>query len=250
MKINFYTILCFAVFPFIANAQQLKINEVMASNTATLASDLGNFGDWVELYNLTNADIDLSGLYFTDDITIPTKYQFPIGSANVILPPNGFKLIWADDSAQALHANFKLSGTTGETIAIFAADGITLIDSVSFGAQTTDVSYGRSSDGAANWTLFNTSTPNASNNPTSIDNNLQTYTTSKIYPNPTNERFFVSGNNVDCIKVIDISGKICMTMQANKLTNQEINISNLQEGIYLIQIIANNNVSFEKLIKQ
>jgi hypothetical protein len=249
MKINFYTILCFAVFPFIANAQQLKINEVMASNTATLASDLGNFGDWVELYNLTNADIDLSGLYFTDDITIPTKYQFPTGLSTTIVPANGFKLVWADDSAQALHANFKLSGTTGETIAIFAADGITLIDSISFGTQTTDVSFGRTTDGGASWTTFTVPTPGASNDPTTLQNNIAPVGQISVYPNPSNDVINVAGSKWQFLQIIDITGKIMMSVPSINSGQQAINISNLEKGVYLLQLSNNNTIYNKHLIK-
>ena len=248
MKINFYTILCFAVFPFIANAQQLKINEVMASNTATLASDLGNFGDWVELYNPTNNAIDLAGLYFTDDIATPTKYQFPTGSSTTVVPANGFKLVWADDSAQLLHANFKLS-SAGETIAFFAADGITLIDSISFGVQTTDVSYGRTTDGGTAWTTFTTSTPEASNDPTTLQNNIAASNSISIYPNPANENIFVKGSNWNSLQLIDITGKVLIVEPSNNLSEQVINISSLDKGVYLLQVLTKQTIYGQRLIK-
>jgi hypothetical protein len=248
MKINLYTILCLALFPFISNAQQLKINEVMASNTATLASDLGNFGDWVELYNPTNNAIDLAGLYFTDDIATPTKYQFPTGSSTTIVPANGFKLVWADDSAQLLHANFKLS-SAGETIAFFSADGITLIDSISFGVQTTDVSYGRTTDGGTVWTTFTTPTPEASNDPTTLQNNLAAAHSISIFPNPASEAIYVVGTNWNFVQIIDITGKIILAEPASNLNQHTINISSLNKGLYLLQVVSKNTIYSERLIK-
>jgi hypothetical protein len=248
MKVNFYTILCLAVLPFMANAQQLKINEIMASNTATIASDLGNFGDWVEVYNPTNNAIDLAGLYFTDDIATPTKYQFPNGSATTIVPANGFKLVWADDSAQLLHANFKLS-TAGETIAFFAADGITLIDSISTGVQTTDISYGRTTDGGAAWTTFTTPTPEASNGPTTLQNNLSAVNTIAIFPNPAQENINVLGTNWNSIQIIDITGKIVLSTSSNHVNQEMIDIQSIDKGVYLVQIIANKTVYNKRLIK-
>jgi hypothetical protein len=248
MKINFYTILCIALFPLISNAQQLKINEVLASNTAINVSDLGNFGDWVELYNPTNNAIDLAGLYFTDDMATPTKYQFPTGSSTTIVPANGFKLVWADDSAQLLHANFKLS-SAGETIAFFAADGITLIDSISFGVQTTDVSFGRTTDGGAAWTTFTTPTPEASNDPTTLQNNIAASNSISIYPNPANEAIYVVGTNWNFVQIIDITGKIILTEPAYNFSQQGINISNLNKGVYLLQVLSNNTIYNERLVK-
>jgi hypothetical protein len=248
MKINFYTILCLALFPFMANAQQLKINEIMASNTATLASDLGNFGDWVEVYNPTNNAIDLAGLYFTDDIATPTKYQFPSGSATTVVPANGFKLVWADDSAQLLHANFKLS-SAGETIAFFAADGVTLLDSITFGAQTTDISYGRTTDGGAAWTTFTTPTPEASNDPTTLQNNLSAENNIAIFPNPAQENINVLGTSWNSIQIIDITGKIVLSTSSNHVNQEMIDIQSIDKGVYLVQIIANKTVYTKRLIK-
>lgn len=249
MKINFYTILCLLIFPFLTNAQQLKINEVMASNTATLASDLGNFGDWVELYNPTGSNIDLSGLYFTDDISLPTKYQFPIGGINAILPANGFKLIWADDSAQALHANFKLSGTTGETIAIFAADGITLLDSISFGAQATDISFGRSSDGGNIWTTFTTPTPEASNDPTTLQKTLQLNSYFQIFPNPTESNFSILNMNWESLIIFDLNGKLTVRYNNHFANNNNFEIGHLPAGSYCIQLLSEGKIYTGKLVK-
>lgn len=248
MKINFYTILCLAVLPFMANAQQLKINEIMASNSATLASDLGNYGDWVEVYNPTINAIDLAGLYFTDDIATPTKYQFPTGSSTTIVPANGFKLVWADDSAQLLHANFKLS-SAGETIAFFAADGITLIDSITFGAQTTDISFGRATDGGATWTTFNTPTPEASNDPTTLQNNLSNENKISIYPNPSNNNITIMGSNWSSVQIFDLNGKIVLSAKGNNLNQQIINIASLDNGVYFLQVLDNKNSYQKKLIK-
>jgi len=47
-----------------------------------------------------------------------------------------------------LHVNFKLD-VSGGSIALFAPDGLTLIDSITYGQQTSDVSQGRFADGAS-----------------------------------------------------------------------------------------------------
>jgi hypothetical protein len=248
MKRNIYTLLLIAIIPFAANAQQLKINEIMASNATNLASELGNFGDWIELYNPTTNNIDLTGLYITDDITMPTKYQFPVGTSNAIIAPNGFKLIWADDSSQALHTNFKLS-SAGETIAIFAADGTTLLDSISYGAQTTDISFGRTTDGGNIWATFTSPTPDASNDPTTLNNEINNTNSILIYPNPANEEIYVVGKNWNLVQVIDITGKIILSETTNYLSQQVINISNLNKGVYLLQVVTNSVIYNERLIK-
>ena len=62
-----------------------------------------------------------------------------------------------------MHVKLKLSGS-GEQIGLFAPNGTTVIDSLTFGEQTTDVSYGRYPDGSDNWQTFTTPTPGTSNN--------------------------------------------------------------------------------------
>jgi hypothetical protein len=125
------------------------INEWMASNTHTLANPAdGKYADWFELYNPNELAVDLTGYSLTDDLADKTKWMIPSGTRVVA---GGFLLVRADgDNAPnpgggMLHANFKL-GQAGETIGLFAPDG-GLVDSVSFGPQTADVSQGRWPDG-------------------------------------------------------------------------------------------------------
>lgn len=87
-------------------------------------------------------------------------------SASVTIGPGEHLLFWADnDEIQGpTHTNFKLS-KAGEEIGFFDTDGVTLIDSITFGAQSEDVSYGRQFDGNGTWISFGsgTATPGASN---------------------------------------------------------------------------------------
>lgn len=152
-------------------AQQLYINEVMASNTRTLADASGSYEDWFEVYNPNPTPVDLAGYYLTDNLANPTKYRLPTGSAQTIIPANGFLLLWASEELARgpQHVNFKLSAD-GESIGLYRPDGITVVDQVTFGPQRTDISWGRQPDGSANWLFFqrtssvNNTSPGASNN--------------------------------------------------------------------------------------
>jgi hypothetical protein len=120
------------------------INEVMASNTSTLADPQGEFDDWIELRNLTGQAVDLTGRYLSDEPNNPRKWPFPAGT---FVPANGYLLVWADEDGLApvgLHANFKLSAT-GETIYLADTDAKfnAVLDTVAFGAQQADLSFGR-----------------------------------------------------------------------------------------------------------
>lgn len=145
-----------------AAAQTVVINEVLASNATTLADpDTRAFGDWIELYNASSATVDLGGSYLTDAFSRPTKWRIPDGTT---LAPGAFLVVWADDgntAGTALHANFKLSGD-GEAVGLFSATGAVL-DTLTFGPQATDVSYGRQPDGGTARAFFAAPTPGAPN---------------------------------------------------------------------------------------
>ena len=137
------------------------INEIMAANvSACLAPDYSGFPDWIELYNTGAESVDLSGLYLTDNLSDPTKWPIPPGT---VIEPDGFLLVWADEKAQNLHASFKLS-REGEAVGLFSPDG-SLVDSLEFDAQLSDVSLGRWPDGSDNWLYFGQPSPNGSNTP-------------------------------------------------------------------------------------
>jgi len=61
-----------------------------------------------------------------------------------------------------LHTSFKLS-SGGEDITLTESDGRTVVDELTYEAQTTDVSMGRLPDGSDTWQSFTTPTPGESN---------------------------------------------------------------------------------------
>jgi len=142
----------------------LFINEFMAENDTTIQDPDGTgYPDWIEIFNAGSSTIDLGGLYMTDDLSDPTQWQIPLG---VSIEANGHLLIWADnDEPQGdTHSNFKLSAD-GEEIGLYDSDGVSEIDSIVFGAQYADVSYGRYPDGADSWDYMATATPGSANGP-------------------------------------------------------------------------------------
>jgi spore coat protein CotH len=145
----------------------LVINEFMADNAATIAGPDGNSPDWIELYNGGNESVNLGGMYLTDDLNDPMAWQFP---NDTIIEAEGFLLIWADNASvsDGLHCGFGLRAN-GESIALFASDGTTLIDSITYTKQLQDVSYGRLPDGSENWEHLLSATPGWGNNKRQYD---------------------------------------------------------------------------------
>jgi len=166
---------CLFVFVFLSTlvtapswAQSgLCINEVMAANSRAAADPQGQYDDWVELYNGSDAAIDVAGLYLTNAPSTPTKWQIPSDiPGQTTIPARGYLIIWLDNDTidQGLHANFNLDASEDE-IALFDATGETEIDTVAFEDQIGNLSYGRSPDGSGPWKYLVEPSPGGANGP-------------------------------------------------------------------------------------
>lgn len=139
------------VFVNFAVAQSsIVMNEIYSRGTTTDP-------DWIELYNKSNAAIDISG-YKIYDVGGQggTKAKKPIPSGTTI-PAYGFYVVVTDDGAADA---FGLS-SSGEKVWLEDAAG-TIIDTVTFAGHTATQSYARVPDGGT-WQISNTLTRGASN---------------------------------------------------------------------------------------
>lgn len=161
----------------------VKINEFLADNTA-FPDTTGEFDDYLELYNSSGQPVTLTGMYLTDNRTALTKWRFE--QPGLVLQPNSFLLVWCDEDLTdpGIHTNFKLS-KSGEEIFLTAPDGVTVLDSIVFGPQTTNVSFGRLPDGGNEWFSI-PPTPGYTNVPVSVENEPLPvgYALGSNYPNP------------------------------------------------------------------
>lgn len=229
-----------------AFGQTLKINEFMASNVASITDEAMEHDDWFEIFNSGTSDIDLGGYYLTDNATDLTKYQFPIGNPNTIIHPGGHLIVWADDSTEqgVLHTNFKLA-KSGEFIGLLTPDSV-YIDSISFGAQLDDKSFGRSSDGASSWIQFNSPTPGSPNMVLSVaDLNLNEQNV-VVYPNPADDFIVVKSNEkITLIEVVDVKGISVLQTSSNT-----IDLTNIDKGVYFVRVYNGDGFENVKFIKK
>ena len=133
----------------VVKGSPIVINELMASNTKSLADPQGHYEDWLELHNLSDTTVNLTGMYLTDKIDNLKKWAFP---ADTTIPAHGYLLVWLDEDGKAeagLHANFKLS-RNGETVMLVDTDtrGNQVLDTVAFEKQEKDVALGRWPNGS------------------------------------------------------------------------------------------------------
>ncbi len=149
----------------------LRINEVMVLNDSSVVDDYGCHRAWIEIFNSNFAPIDIAKVYITDDLSNPTKYAIPLGDKATVIKKRQMAVFWADQEPEkgTFHTNLRLIPGQENFIAIFDADGKTLIDSVTVPASLlANQSYARSSDGFGEWGVRKNSkgsfvTPNANN---------------------------------------------------------------------------------------
>ncbi len=146
----------------------ITVNEFMADNLSTIADGEGAFEDWIELVNLSNVEVDAGGLFLSDDPENPDQWKIPNGTT---IPARGYLLIWADNDSgdPGLHTNFKLS-KGGEFLGLYSSTptGNVPLDTLSFGAQITDVSFARSADGLGEFASDLSPTPESYNGGTGL----------------------------------------------------------------------------------
>lgn len=151
-------------------AAPLRINEVDAVGDVYI-NDYGKKTDWVELYNTTDHDISLAGLYFSDNPSNPQKYQFEEG----VVPAHGTQIIWCDKKTAVteLHAPFKLTNADGAAVCIQAADG-SWADQLEYMTHDKWQSFARYPDGGNMATITGQPTINKSNKLGMLDFNALT----------------------------------------------------------------------------
>ena len=214
----------------------LLINEFVASNDLSYPGPQGDYPDWIEIYNVSSEDVDLSGYYMADDLTdLVARYQIPGTYPDSVTVPAGGHIVFNANKGEAtsvMNLNFKLSAG-GEQIGLWSPDQ-SVIDTLTYGEQTTDISYGRVVDGSDEWVFFSTSTPWLPNEQgvvvSVISYSNVDFIPLLVYPNP------VIGSEVNFNKMVNI--------QVYNLAGQRLfvdnnvsrlNVDQFDSGLYLIQ---------------
>ncbi|MCD7773176.1 MAG: CotH kinase family protein [Ruminococcus sp.] len=178
MKKKILSLFCIAAFgasmlsvlPAIAydTADGVVINEVCTgndgenSNLTDVVDSKGKYCDWIELYNPQDYEVDLTGLYITDDDTDLTQAQIPGGTK---IAANGYLVIYCgkniveSDYPDIVAAKFGLSAS-GETLIL--SDGTNAIDTFVVPEIATDMTYSRVPSGGEDM-YVTYPTPNAAN---------------------------------------------------------------------------------------
>ena len=215
------------------------INEFMAANdsTSNITDQDGDTDDWIELFNNTSEDLDLSDVYLSDDADEPLLWRFPAGTT---LEAGGFLIVWADkdDDQAGLHADFKL-GRDGESIYLSNQDR-TVVDSVNFSFQETNVSLSRAPNGAGDFLAQHT-TFGVNNDTPAATTNLARQLGANLFPNPAGD---VINLELDGTKQRDLSvtvyafdGRRVLPDTPVRRGRATLDLSSLRPGMYLAVLI-------------
>ncbi|MDP5105359.1 MAG: CotH kinase family protein [Polaribacter sp.] len=188
------------------NIGDLVVNEILASNDSGNTDEEGQYEDWVELYNTTSATLSLDNLYLSDSEDDKLIYQFPAGT---VLAAHSYLIVWCDkDEEQGdFHADFKLSAG-GESVILSYADG-TILENITFGAQTTDMSYARSPNGTGNF-VIQTPTFGIDNDTVLSTETIESDLNVNFYPNPIQSTLHIKSSvtPIQSLKVSSILGQV------------------------------------------
>ncbi len=147
------------------NAAPVVINEISAANSIYV-NEFFKKKDWIELYNTTAEDIDLAGMFLSDNENNPGKYVITGGndSVSTIIPAYGYKVIWCDnmEPTSQLHARFKLSNEDGQRVVLTGSD-MTWADTLIYCTHDGTETVGRFPDGSEKVYLMTRPTISTSN---------------------------------------------------------------------------------------
>lgn len=207
------------------------INEVMSANTNSVADQDDEYDDWIELFNTTNATIDLSRWILTDNPDNLDKYRIPRGTT---IAANGYLIVWADEDGkqQGLHANFKLSAS-GEPLILLDSIG-QMVDSVEIPALQDDVAYARQPNGIGSF-VTQAHSFNKNNDGTTALEFSENKDVLRVYPNPSKAEVNLSWNGKpgQNLRIYNTLGQLVHSCSLN--SSLQIDISQWFPGTYFLK---------------
>ena len=151
---------------FAQGAKNIKINEVLTNNTASLQDEFGQHLPWVELVNTSFSTYNIRGMYITTDRSVLNpSLSAPQRIAKMQVIPNGdsrtqmsgrnhlILFLHSNPAKGAMHFATKAVARQPLWFALYDGNGIDLIDSVSVPVLAEDKSYARIKDGELKWDI-------------------------------------------------------------------------------------------------
>jgi hypothetical protein len=247
---------CMELTAYFKDAKPIKhlyFNEVAASNK-TYPDNRGDYDDWIEIYNAGIENVNLSRINM--EIKGKKNITWNLGSQEeMLLRPGSFAVFWADDEIVQgpTHLPFKLSGE-GEVIKLVQPVGSSknILDSIRLTSKDPGFTLGRFPDGNSNWVYMSAITPGLRNvyqsNSTQVVDMADDLL---VYPNPASEYVYIQIENDNFKEYqVDLIGNDGRVIKSLKSSNpqEKIDISGLNDGLYLLKVSNGNNQIFKKII--
>ncbi len=145
-------------------ARNIKINEVMTNNTASIVDEYGRYNPWIELSNIAYSSYNVRGMYVTTDrrvlnkkLSVPERIKLmsviPSGDERTLMSAREHLLLYLNSKPAegTIHLSAVIKPNKPVWIALYDGNAVDIIDSVTVPAIGTNLSYARIKDGSAKW---------------------------------------------------------------------------------------------------
>lgn len=218
----------------------LVINEFVAYSDEQSGVQEPNGGtpDWIELYNNSDQAIEINErFYLSDDKDFLKKWYFPTATS---IPANGYVTLWADKDIhqEGIHSNFKIEKNGGDLFLVY--EDLTILDQVNYPQQELNQAFARIPNGTGQFVIQDHTFASDNEVPLFVDSEFSA-TDLRLYPNPSNSRFWIESKfPIEQLEIYNSIGQL-----QSQLTDPvfPIDISNLQSGLYFAKTILDNDRS-------
>jgi hypothetical protein len=228
----------------------IVINEFNATRSGA-QDEFGETEDWIELFNAGTEEVNLDGLYLTDNFSNKTKFRITESIAGeMVLAPGAYKVFFADEQIEqgSSHLNFKLSAD-GEQIGLYYEEGKSLLmyDTTLFGLQKEDYSLARIPNGSGPFKETIAMTPGSEN---IFKEN--TPLTIGVYPNPIDRYLtIVSEEEISAVAIYDLMGKLVQQFNIQSPAKSfDLDAGEFSPGLYVLKVGSGSRLASSKIIKQ
>ena len=145
-------------------AKNIKINEVMTRNTASIVDEYDNHIPWVELANVSFSTFNVRGMYVATDtavlnphLTVPERVAMmsciPSNETRTNMGGRQHLVLFLNSipSRGSTHLSSTIDSSKPVWIGLYDGNAVDLIDSVSVPVMNENTSYARVEDGSNEW---------------------------------------------------------------------------------------------------
>ncbi len=145
-------------------ARNIKINEVMTNNTASIVDEYGRYNPWIELSNIAYSSYNVRGMYVTTNrrvlnkkLSVPERIKLmsiiPSGDERTMMSARKHLLLYLNSNPAegTLHLNVQVKLGEPVWVALYDGNAVDIIDSVTVPAIAANLSFARVKDGSPKW---------------------------------------------------------------------------------------------------